>query len=446
MACLRLCHIIWHTSLLLTFGAIYGSCVGPGDGTLLFSLSCICMPCRWKERLRTIIVSTRLPLPETRPFHNLQPKRDPSWTFCFWICRVDTMQPVKVYLGTTYECTSLPLRSCWPPQNLTGSVSSRVANMFTVALKPATQVVTLSETLETSVEVDSPPPTETPTSPVEPAVSLLTTTPDHAGHMYPSHTQDAAERRAVEALHQQSGPTKEQVLEAFCLLPRSVLRRTGGDDDEGLAVSFAVGGVNPRSSSCLLNLCNSHPSFVRLVVSFVKKISPTHKFSTFVVRRGCYSRVHRDVKNGPCPSLVVCLSTTEVGDGLWVHDRVGTSYKRHFGRELPGTVVPLDAPFSFDARKILHAGHVVDPNKAQSRIILVAFTTLNARYIEPRVRGLLQVLGFPLPRDDELHMHDRTSIRDEVPRLKQLTMKEAMALAQEVEVVHEVIEIVDSQE
>ena len=43
-------------------------------------------------------------------------------------------------------------------------------------------------------------------------------------------------------------------------------------------------------------------------------------------------------------------------------------------------------------------------------------------------------------------MHDRTSIRDEVPRLKQLTMQEAMDLAQEVEMVHEVIEIVDSQE
>ena len=317
--------------------------------------------------------------------------------------------------------------------------------MFTIALKPAAQVVTLSETLEASIEADSPPPAETPALTVDPAASLLTDTPESSGHRYHLHTQDAAERRAIEALHQQSGPTKEQVLEAFCLLPRSVLRRTGGDDDEGLAVSFAVGGVNPRSSSCLLNLCNSHPFFVRLVVSFVKKISPTHKFSTFVVRRGCFSRVHRDAKNGPCPSLVVCLSTTEVGDGLWVHDRVGTSFKKHFGKELPGTVVPLDAPFSFDARKVLHAGHVVDPNKAQSRIILVAFTTLNARYIEPRVRGMLQDFGFPLPRDDEPHMHDQTSIRD-APRLKQLTMKEAIALAREVEVVQEVIEIVDSQE
>ncbi|OLQ08993.1 hypothetical protein AK812_SmicGene7463 [Symbiodinium microadriaticum] len=42
-------------------------------------------------------------------------------------------------------------------------------------------------------------------------------------------------------------------------------------------------------------------------------------------------------------------------------------------------------------------------------------------------------------------MHDRVSIRDEVPRLKQLTMQEAMDLAQEVEMVHEVIEIVALQ-
>ena len=356
------------------------------------------------------------------------------------------MQPVKVYPGIIYTCTFLPLRSCWPPQNLTGSVSSPVTSMFTVALKPATQVVTLSETLETPEEVDSLPATKSPVFPIEPTIPLSTTTLDSAGHMYPLQIQDAAERKAVEALHKKSGPTKEQVLEAFRLLPRSVLRRMGGDDDESLAVSFAVAGVNPRSSSCLLNLCNSHPFFVRLVVCFVKKICPTHRFSTFVVRRGCFSRVHRDTKNAPCPSLVVCLSTSEVGDGLWVHDRIGTSYKRHLGKDLPGTVVPLDAPFSFDARKTLHAGHVVDPKKAQSRIILVAFTTLNARYIEPRVRGLLEGLGFPLRRDNELRMHDRVSIRDEVPRLKQLTMQEAMDLAQEVEMVHEVIEIVDSQE
>ena len=153
------------------------------------------------------------------------------------------------------------------------------------------------------------------------------------------------EQRAEEILRKFAGPTRALLMEIFNLLPRSILRRSGGEDGENSSVTFAVGGVNPRSSSYLLNLCNSHPCFVKLVTSFVRMLHPQHKFSSFVIRRGCYSRAHRDSKNGPYPSLVVSLSSPALGDGLWIHDKVGSTVKEHLGQSLPGTVIPLDAPF-----------------------------------------------------------------------------------------------------
>ena len=239
--------------------------------------------------------------------------------------------------------------------------------------------------------------------------------------------------------------SRAQLTDIFRMLPRSILRRAGGEDGDNSSVAYAVGGVNPRSSSYLLNLCNSHPCFVKLVTSFVRLLDPQHKFSSFVIRRGCYSRVHRDSKNGPYPSLVVSLSTPALGDGLWIDDKIGGTLKEHLGQSLPGTIVPLDAPFVFDARKVLHAGHMSNPELASSRIVLVAFTTLNARFVEPRVKFMLEDLGFPLPQPGELSMHDRSRPQDDVPRLRQLSVREAFNLPSRVGDLHDVIEVLDSQ-
>ena len=168
--------------------------------------------------------------------------------------------------------------------------------------------------------------------------------------------------------------------------------------------------MNPRSSSALLNLCNSSPHFVRIVTKFIHQIAPNHKFSTFVLRQGCFGKVHRDMKNGTCPSLVVNLFKGSEGDGLWIHDIMGSHYKQHFTKHLPGTVVPLEEPFIFDARKVLHAGHVASRETAPSRVILVAFTTLHACRVEPRVTRVLQDLGFPLPGEQDLCMHNNECI------------------------------------
>ena len=201
---------------------------------------------------------------------------------------------------------------------------------------------------------------------------------------------------ARELFLQPQPPSKQQILELFYKMPRALLRRMGGGD--GVSnVLFVVGGPNPRSASYLLNLCDSHPYFVKVVNRYLRAVSPLHKYSTFTIRRGCSCLVHRDLRNGPCPSLVLSLSEGNPGDGLWLHDKLGTVYKRYLSQDLPGVVVPLQAPFRFDARKVLHAGHVGDPLLAHDRVVLVAFTTLTARFVEPRVYATLVELGFPLP-------------------------------------------------
>ena len=93
----------------------------------------------------------------------------------------------------------------------------------------------------------------------------------------------------------------------------------------------------------------------------------------------------------------------------------------------------------------MHAGHMSNLQFASSRIILVAFTTLNARFVEPRVKFLLEDLGFPLPRPGDLCMHDRARPQEDVPRLRQLSVQEAFSLPDKVGEPHDIIEVLDSQ-
>ena len=259
------------------------------------------------------------------------------------------------------------------------------------------------------------------------------------------HRTEAVETRAKQILEASGRPSKEKLLELFDSLPRSLFRRTDGGDG-GPSTSFVVGGVNPRSSTLPLHLCSSHPHFVRAVTSYIKGACPNHKFSTFVIRRGCSGRVHRDCKNGPCPSLVVGLNDKLEGEGLWIHDKVGTCIKRHLDQDLLGTVVSIRAPFVFDARKTLHAGHLLDASLASFRVVLVAFTTINARFTAPRVRVQLEDLGFPLPAATDMHMQDGSILGECPKRLRQLTFLEALHLSREEDETHDVIEVLDSQD
>ena len=319
--------------------------------------------------------------------------------------------------------------------------------MFAVPLKPSLEPVSLnsqSDSLESAVEQDEANEVVLVDSPHNDASSSFSVV--HPVPRTPrDHRPESVEAKAKRSLEAPDGPSKAQLLELFDSLPRSLYRRTDGGDGV-TPTSFVVGGVNPRSSSLPLHLCSSHPYFVRAVTRYINEACPSHKYSTFVIRRGCSGRIHRDCKNGPCPSLVVGLNDQLEGEGLWIHDKVGTCMKRHLDQDLRGTVVPIQVPFVFDARKTLHAGHLPDTSLAPLRVVLVAFTTLNAKFTSPRVRVQLEDLGFPLPAAADMHMQDGSILGECHKRLRQLTFLEALHLTREVDEAHDVIEVLDSQD
>ena len=127
---------------------------------------------------------------------------------------------------------------------------------------------------------------------------------------------------------------------------------------------------------------NRGPYMTMLVNRFIHSFSPQHPYSSWVLRKGSMQKPHRDIRNGPFDSWIISLSPSKPSDGLWVADRVGTTCKQHQGKDLLGTVLSLDKPKTFNARKLLHAGHVQDTRDAQDRIVLVAFSTLNAASLQ----------------------------------------------------------------
>ena len=432
----RLCRHIWPTNLRWISDGIWPLCVEPGVGISLSFLRCTFTACPLNEPYTTTTVCTpHLPRAPRLSQQSLK-KRDPSCPLWLGICSVGLMPRVKACHGTFFKNTYQPSRFCFSPPEVAESGSRSGANMFDVPLRPARGPVSLEQDEPNEVIIVDSPRSETP-SPLPIAHSAPTTPREHQ--------TETAEIKAKRILEAPDGPSKAQLLDLFESLPRSLYRRTDGGDG-GYSTSFVVGGVNPRSSSLPLHLCSSHPCFVRTVTRFIKAACPGHKFSTFVLRRGCSGRIHRDCKNGPCPSLLIGLNDQLEGDGLWIHDKVGSCMKRHLGQDLWGTVVPIQTPFVFDARKTLHAGHLSDATLAPFRVVLVAFTTLNARFASPVVRANLEDLGFPLPTAEDMHMQDRTILGECPKRLRQLTFHEALHLTKEVDEAHDVIEVLDSQD
>ena len=82
--------------------------------------------------------------------------------------------------------------------------------------------------------------------------------------------------------------------------------------------------------------------------------------------------------------------------------------------------MPLTRRFIFDARKRLHAGHVGHPDRADSRVVLVAFTTLNAPQLDLVPISKLLGLGFPLPSKTD--PHSQMSMNDFAKRLRQVSI------------------------
>ena len=247
---------------------------------------------------------------------------------------------------------------------------------------------------------------------------------------------------AARMLQRSQHPSKDEILELFAMMPASGLRRNTTAD--GGVIRYLVSGASPRSNSDILTHCTDNPFFACAVNRYIFSIAPQHKYTSFVIRQGCSGVVHRDLRNGPFRSMIVNLSTGGEGDGLWLHDRLGSVMKTFGDQQLPGVVLPLDSPVFIDARKHLHAGHVKHQSRAQARVILIAFSALNLANLGSAARWKLLGLGFPLPDlNNPACRCDMNDFQSPV-RLRQLSIREAVeAFAHHPQ--QDVIEVLDSQ-
>ena len=200
------------------------------------------------------------------------------------------------------------------------------------------------------------------------------------------------ESKALTLLRRKEAPTKREVLRLFRGMPQSFRKR----DKDGL--SYVVGGANPRNKGLLLSHSIDVPLFNCVVARFLRSIAPNLAFTTYVIREGCRSEPHRDTNNGPYPSLVVGLTPPSPGSGLWIQDWAGPVAMLSKGFRLQGTVLNIDEPVIFDARRRLHAGYVSEPlARASDRVVLVAFCTMTAPALDMEIIPKLRSLGFSLP-------------------------------------------------
>ena len=103
----------------------------------------------------------------------------------------------------------------------------------------------------------------------------------------------------------------------------------------------------------------------------------------------------------------------EVEDGgLWIAHKQGTVEREHEGSRIKGFYPDARAkPIIFDARRFLHASG--EWNKAESRIVLIAWTVIHARTLHEDLGLELRQVGFPLPSSRDL---DRDVPANWVPR------------------------------
>ena len=136
-------------------------------------------------------------------------------------------------------------------------------------------------------------------------------------NFHPNPALRPIEIRSFRLLLQPEAPTKEDILNLFSSLPRTHLKRSASGP-------FLVSGVSPRSQDTGLTHSKDMPCMCMVINKFMAKHCPSHLYSTFVIRRGGVTHVHRDCRNGPLPSSAVCLTPCHQGDGLWLQDSVGS--------------------------------------------------------------------------------------------------------------------------
>ena len=224
------------------------------------------------------------------------------------------------------------------------------------------------------------------------------------------------ETKAQGILQQSQPPTKADVVQLFHMMPPHLVRNTASG-------THVVGGASPRH--CMQCTCSTQelPLFTQVINRFLASQHSSHVYTTFVIRAGCQSEVHRDVRNGPTKALAQQLTPTAPGEGLWIQDVEGDVVKQFKGVALRGTVVSLQDPFVFDSRRLLHAGHSSHAHKW--------------------IKEYLLDLGFRLPTPQQIAEVTHGSLHCAPPRLKQLTLNEALHLPAQQLDQHEVIEVCD---
>ena len=231
---------------------------------------------------------------------------------------------------------------------------------------------------------------------------------------------EPVETEAIRVLKLDRPPCQMDIERMLDLMPRSMFKRGSNGS------CYVVGGANFA------------------VNKYLCWAAPNHKYTTFVLRKGAIEVPHRDTRNAPFPSLVQAFTTPNWDtDGLWVQDPAGTIPKQHLDQTIMGRVQSLRMPFVFDARRLLHAGHVGDPTRCKERLVLVAFCTLHVSTLSDATRSRLFGLGFNVPSLAECHVALHGCIPGTVPRLRQLTLSEFFALSVAESEQHDVIEVVE---
>ena len=229
-------------------------------------------------------------------------------------------------------------------------------------------------------------------------------------------------------------PTHSDLLELWDLMPLCLLSANAGE-------RFLCAGSNPRSPVSLSVLNYKAPFFVKAINRFLSELAPHFKYTSFVVRDKCMSRPHRDCRNGPQLSLLVSLTPTQLHEGLWIQDSVGTDCREHLGNVIMGSTLPIfPKPAIFDARRRLHAGCP----SSRRRVVLTAYSTIHVSTLRPLDRWLLVEQGFKVPDSRDISLYLYESLHE--PRMRQRTLLECLTTPVAERDACEIIEICSDSE
>ena len=182
--------------------------------------------------------------------------------------------------------------------------------------------------------------------------------------------------------------SKDDVVEIWDTVPPNLKY----SDPKGGPGKYIVFGAHPRKHDQITNPSQLLPHCTELCVRYIQQTHPAFEFSTFALRLNMRTPPHRDMRNGSDASYIQCLSKVE-GGGLWVSDPDGQVEMQHLDQTIKGTVHDIhEQPIVFESRSKLHA---TMPWRGESRLVLVALTTLHALASTP-VKLWLEGLSIPL--------------------------------------------------